>query len=293
MLISAPSSIMAKGHPFLDVGERYDKAIEFLFRSKVVKGISANEFGVYQNIKRGDAAVILAEVLELETVNAPDAGFKDVNSRNRGHVNALVHAGIIKGFSKTEFAPDKYLTRGQMASILVKAYSLQEFRKQTPFTDLSKSFKNEIEALYGAGITGGVSAHEYGTSLNIKRGDFTVLLYKTLKLYGLETKTLVEFYEKDLDDVTKIVIRDGSRGTQKTVTDKAVIDEFLAKIKDIKFIREINQDTRVGWKYSIILFQDEEKTFEFFPFEVKGIYYFTEPDMHPIVDHFYKNLDVQ
>jgi hypothetical protein len=291
---------MATGsHPFNDVGQRYDEAIDMLYSSNAVKGISSNEFGVYQNIKRGDAAVILARVLELDTVNAPEAGFQDVNSRIRGPVNALVQAGIIKGFSETEFAPDHYLTRGQMASILVNAYVLQEHMKQTPFTDLSKSFKREIEALYGAGITGGVSDLEYGTNLNIKRGDFAALLYKTMKFSGkvttpseLETKTLVEFYEKNLDDVTKLVIRDGSTGAQKTVTEKGVIEEFLAKIKDIKFIPEKNQETRVGWRYSITLFQDEEETLKFELTKVEGNYYYTEPDIFPIVDDFYKNLNV-
>jgi hypothetical protein len=361
-------------HPFNDVGDRYDEAIDVLHSSNVVKGISANEFGVYQNIKRGDAAVILAGVLQLDTVNAPEAGFQDVNKRISGHVNALVQAGMIKGFSETEFAPDRYLTRGQMASILVNAYSLQEHMKQTSFTDLSKSFKTEIEALYGTGITGGVSAHEYGTNLNIKRGDFAVLLYKTMKfsekakvksvspmepirvipgislqelnlpqeagviyedgkigkkkvqwdtnglnlnqpgeyviegkilgspakasvkvtvLSGLETKTLPEFYGKNLNDVTKLVIKDGSTGAQKTVTETTVIKEFLDRIKDIKFIPEKIQGDKIGWRYSITLFQDSTSTFQFEPTKVNGYHYYTEPDILPIVDNFYKNLELK
>ena len=37
----------------------------------------------------------------------------------------------------------------------------------------------------------------------------------TLVGCGLETKTLPEFYEKDLDDVTKIVIVGGTTGYKK------------------------------------------------------------------------------
>ena len=83
--------------------------------------------------------------------------------------------------SETMFSPDSYLTRGQMAHMLVGAYRLQEYAKETPFTDLTKSFSKDIEAIYGAGITGGISDDLYGTKENIKRGDFAVLLYKTKK----------------------------------------------------------------------------------------------------------------
>ncbi|EPD53786.1 hypothetical protein HMPREF1210_00609 [Paenisporosarcina sp. HGH0030] len=109
----------------------------------------------------------------------------------------------------------------------------------------------------------------------------------------LETKTLSQFYEKDLDDVTKIVIVDGSSGYKKTVTENEIIKEFLGEIKDIKFIPDENQEKRVGWRYSITLFQDDEQTFKFGLTEVNENYYYTEPDIHPIVEDFYENLDVQ
>ncbi|WP_075617920.1 hypothetical protein [Paenisporosarcina indica] len=110
---------------------------------------------------------------------------------------------------------------------------------------------------------------------------------------GLETKTLPQFYEKDLADVTKIVIVDGSTGYKKTVTENEIIKEFLGEIKDIKFIPEENQEKRVGWRYSITVFQDDEQTFQFGLNEVNENYYYTEPDIHPIVDNFYEHLEVR
>ena len=110
---------------------------------------------------------------------------------------------------------------------------------------------------------------------------------------GLEAKTLPQFYEKNLADVTKLVIVDGSTGYKKTVTENVLIKEFLDKIKDIKFIPEDNQEKRDGWRYSITLFQDEEQTFQFGLTNVDENYYYTEPDIHPIVDKFYEHLEVQ
>lgn len=123
-----------------------------------------------------------------------------------------------------------------------------------------------------------------------------VLLYLIMLITtgcGLETKTIPEFYEKNLDEITKIVIVDGSTGYKKTITDSLVIKEFLDKIKDIKFIPEKNQEDRVGWRYSITFFQDKVETFQFGLTQVNEHYYYTNPDIHPIVDDFYKSLDIK
>jgi len=110
---------------------------------------------------------------------------------------------------------------------------------------------------------------------------------------GLETKTFTEFYKNDLEDVTKIQVQDGSTGYSKITTDKKVIDEFLSEIKDVQFIPEENQEDRVGFLYSITLYEDEQMTFIFTENEVTDYYYYTEPDIYPIVDSFYKNLKVE
>ncbi|MDF2606742.1 MAG: hypothetical protein K0S34_937 [Bacillales bacterium] len=110
---------------------------------------------------------------------------------------------------------------------------------------------------------------------------------------GLETKTLHEFYGKDLNDVTKIEILDGSTGHKKNITDKKVINDFLREIKDIKFIPEENQEDRKGFRYSINLFQGEETTFTFSLNEINDNNYYTEPDIYPVVHNFYKKLNVQ
>ncbi|KYG32572.1 hypothetical protein [Bacillus gaemokensis] len=43
-------------------------------------------------------------------------------------------------------------------------------------------------------------------------------------------------------------------------------------------------------KVLFTLFQDDEETFQFGLAQVNGNYYYTEPDIHPIVDDCYKNL---
>lgn len=176
---SAPANAMYE-HPFTDVGERYGEAVDFLYTIEAIKGVSSTKFGTQQSLTRGDAAVILASMLPIDVESAPDAGFKDLNSRVKNSVNALAEAGIISGVTKTEFKPGQPLSRGAMAKLLVTAYELEEYAEETPFTDVGGVFGTYIEALYGTGITNGKTATSYGTNQNITRGEFANLLYDTM-----------------------------------------------------------------------------------------------------------------
>lgn len=115
----------------------------------------------------------------------------------------------------------------------------------------------------------------------------SLLLMFTIAGCSLETKTLTEFYPKNLEDVTQIVIVDGRTGKENTVTNKVSIKEFIKEIEHIKFIPEENQEDREGWLYSIKLYSDKEQVFQFGPTEMNGTYYYTEPDIYPIIDDFY------
>lgn len=108
-----------------------------------------------------------------------------------------------------------------------------------------------------------------------------------------KTQSLEEFYRAEkIESVDKAIIQDGSTGAFKTLTKQEQIDEFLSLIKDIEFTPQDNQEKREGWRYGIALF-DGERKFTFTLNEIDHIYYDSTPDIHPIVDDFYKNLEVQ
>ncbi|MEB2300913.1 hypothetical protein LAV72_14940 [Lysinibacillus xylanilyticus] len=55
--------------------------------------------------------------------------------------------------------------------------------------------------------------------MNAQKLLIPLFLFFLLAGCGLETKTLPEFYEEDLEDVTKITIIDGSTGYKKVIND--------------------------------------------------------------------------
>lgn len=107
-----------------------------------------------------------------------------------------------------------------------------------------------------------------------------------------KSQTLEEFYkDAKIENVDKVIIQDGSTGASKTITKQEQIDEFLSLIKDIEFTPQDNQEKRAGWRYGIALF-DGEREFKFTLSEIGNTYYDSNPDIHPIVENYYKQLEI-
>lgn len=238
MTIVSPASASSL-HPFTDVGDRYEEAVEFFFITELINGKTTTKFGTNEPLTRGDAAVILANTLFLDTDTAKDAGFKDLNTRVRGSVNALAEVGIVSGVTKTEFQPGAPLSRGAMAKFLSVAFELEEYQQTTPFSDVGGVFKPYIEALYGAGITSGKTPTSYGTYTNITRGEYANLLYKTIDT------TTDWFYYPEASSV-KVV---SSTSTAITLTEPALADYNATEIADFfSFMVELEDGTEIPVK---------------------------------------------
>lgn len=181
--VAAPSASEA-AVPFVDAKKgKYLTPVEYLYSNGIVNGIDSTNFGINPNIKRGDTAVIIERARGLESKVAPDAGFIDVAEKYKHAVNTLSDLGVING-SGNKFMPNDTLSRGAMAKILVNAYNIPMNVKKSPFTDATGAFGDYIDAIYAAGITNGVSADSFGSTNEIKRGDFATLLFKTINRFG-------------------------------------------------------------------------------------------------------------
>ncbi|MDM5248568.1 hypothetical protein [Lysinibacillus sp. G4S2] len=107
-----------------------------------------------------------------------------------------------------------------------------------------------------------------------------------------KTQSLEAFYkEAKIESIDKVIIQEGSTGASKTITKQEQINEFVSLIKDIKFTPQENQEKRVGWKYGITLF-DSKREFKFTLSEIDDIYYDSNPDIYPIVENYYKQLEI-
>ncbi|MFL8936294.1 5'-nucleotidase C-terminal domain-containing protein [Rossellomorea oryzaecorticis] len=166
----------ADSKDFSDVSTRYADAVSFL-ADKGAEGFPDGTFGTHLSIKRVDAAVLIAKVLELDTENAPASGFKDVPARAVGAVNALKEAEIAYGKNSSTFDPDSHVTRGEIALWIERAFQL-EGSVEVPFEDVNNRYKDAISMMVANDITQGLTETEFGVSALAKRGDFAIFLHK-------------------------------------------------------------------------------------------------------------------
>ena len=107
-----------------------------------------------------------------------------------------------------------------------------------------------------------------------------------------KTQTLQQFYkDANIENVDKVIIQHGS-GVSKSITNQEQIDAFIGLINEIIFTPKENQEGYVGWAYSVALF-DGEKEFSFTLGHINNTYYDSNPAIFPIVDDYYKQLDIK
>lgn len=182
--VPAVSADTVKTAAFTDVPASYKTSVNYLVDNKLAKGLTATKFGIDANIKRGDAAIILAEALDLMDSKAPKAGFTDVPKRGAVAINSLKAAGIINGKTKTRFGFDDKITRGEVALMMsgTNAYNFKGDTKELKFTDVGSRYSASVAGLMFNGITQGESTTQFGTEHPIKRGDFAVFTYRAEQL---------------------------------------------------------------------------------------------------------------
>ncbi|KXH84025.1 S-layer homology domain-containing protein [Sporosarcina sp. HYO08] len=173
-----PVASAAETKSFTDVNKNYEKEVNYLLEKGITQGISDTKFGTDLPIKRGDAAIFIAKALKLDTENAKDQDFTDVNSRVAGAVNAIVEAGIASGKTESTFAPDANITRAEMAKLLVNAYKLQAGETKNTFTDVNNTWDGYVDALLENKVTFGLTDTTFGATQNVTRGQFALFIYR-------------------------------------------------------------------------------------------------------------------
>ena len=177
---------IAKKGLFTDVppNHRYEKELAYLVQHNYINGYPDGRFLPDNPISRQHAALILTKVLQLDTTNVQDPGYKDVP---KGHVYyneiaALTTAGIISG-ADGYFNPQNNVTRAHMSKMIVEAFNLTGSNDKV-FTDVSQDFwaYDYIQTLVHNGVATGYLDQSFKPGQAISRIHFSVFLYNSLQV---------------------------------------------------------------------------------------------------------------
>lgn len=182
------SSVAASKQPFPDVPatKHFAKAVNELAERNIIGGYPDGTFKPGNNITRGQAAAIIAKMINLDMKDVKNPGYKDVSTKNGYYkaIAAMSKEGIIGGYGDGRYGPNDPITRGQMASIIVKAFDLPRYaysESNDPFKDIvtSASHRQSILIIYTLGITTGTTQTTYSPNTAITRGQAAKMLRTT------------------------------------------------------------------------------------------------------------------
>ena len=179
LVIVPPGTVAAAGRFTDDNGSRYEKAIEAVAAAGVMPGCTTRHFCPKTVVTKGKMAVYLVRALRLKA--SVTTRFRDVSSSQASYVRKIVAAGIMKGCSTTKFCPKTAITRGRMASYLVKALHLTATGK-SKFKDVSKRhrYATAINRLATAGLAVTCAKSRFCPDRKITRAETAAFLAKVM-----------------------------------------------------------------------------------------------------------------
>jgi D-alanyl-D-alanine carboxypeptidase len=129
-------------------------------------------------------AVTVGGDLALSPSPARAATFSDIgDSTFRRDIEWLADQGITTGCGGGRFCPDDVVTRGQMATFLVRMFGYSAVPPSDPFSDDNGNpHEKNINRLYASGITTGCAPDRFCPGATVTRGQMPTFLTRALGL---------------------------------------------------------------------------------------------------------------
>ncbi|RAV13341.1 X2-like carbohydrate binding domain-containing protein [Paenibacillus contaminans] len=159
----------------------------------LVEGVSDNAFEPSRDVNRAEFATLLVRMLGLETGGTVSFADVDPDAWYPGYVAAAAKAGLVNGTDTGLFAPERTITREEMAVMLVRAYALKQGSKneQTPIApiaafadrDLTSEWARQaLDAAASLGLVAGRSGDRFFPLGSTNRAEAAQAIYNLAKL---------------------------------------------------------------------------------------------------------------
>ncbi|WP_158301671.1 S-layer homology domain-containing protein [Paenibacillus mesophilus] len=160
--------------------------------ARIVNSVDETSFKPDSNMTRAQFVTLLSRALQLQSSGTVGT-FSDVSADawyNKA-VYAAREANIVSGVSEKEFAPDAFITREQMAVMMVNAYLFATGKKlsdlvitqEVKYSDegsISDWARTYVRASSGLGLVNGTDAGNFAPADNSTRAQAAVVLHLML-----------------------------------------------------------------------------------------------------------------
>lgn len=169
--------------PYDDVpgDHTFAREIEWLRATGITRGCTSDgsRFCPNDEVSRAQMASFLARALSLPA-SSTDFFDDDAGSVHEAAINRIAAAGITTGCGGRRYCPDEPVTREQMASFLVRAFSLSNTSTDFFTDDTGSVHEANINRIAAAGITRGCGADRYCPNNPVTRAQMAAFLYRSI-----------------------------------------------------------------------------------------------------------------
>ncbi len=172
--------------PFTDVAKSdwFYNAVLFAYENKISGGISETEFDPQGKVTRGAFITMLCRaygIPEMSGDNFDDCG----NSYYTGYLAAAKQLGISKGIGDNLFAPDTYITRQEMVSLIYNYLKTEDITAtKTSFADdneIASWAKAAVAFANDRGYVSGKENNRFAPKDTATRAELTQIFMNILK----------------------------------------------------------------------------------------------------------------
>jgi glucose/arabinose dehydrogenase len=145
----------------------------------ISSGCGGGRYCPDDNVTRAEMAAFLSRALGLPATD------EDFFTDDDGHplevsINRVAEAGITLGCAENRYCPERSVTRGEMASFLVRAFDLPPTANDYFSDDETSTHENNINALRRAGVTGGCTATRFCPTSPTTRAEMAAFLHRAM-----------------------------------------------------------------------------------------------------------------
>lgn len=161
-------------------------AITALTKDGIIQGTGGYKFEPNRSITRAEAVALLVKAFSPAASSKGGVSFSDLNTSHWAYnsIKTAVTAGWVKGYNDNTFAPDRNVTRAEMATMLAAAMRLKTYPVvAAPFSDVKVSHwaAPVIAVMKQSELIGGYTDNSFRPAGEASRAEFSAILYRALR----------------------------------------------------------------------------------------------------------------
>jgi S-layer homology domain. len=188
--------VAAWDNPFVDVSveDWFFRSIEYAYTEKLFSGTEADKFSPNKPLTRAMLVTVLGRMSGENVSGYESPGFTDVDGEAyySDYVSWAYASGIVTGVSEGLFAPDRDISRQDLAVMLLRyakyagleSFAMNEKAAFTDASDISEYAAEAVTAMQIAGVINGKPNGAFDSHGTASRAETATMLHRFAILFS-------------------------------------------------------------------------------------------------------------